>query len=163
MCSDLLTKAPGMSRGFEFNDEGNPNEASDENDQSDISDIIDLRSIVQEASNISPWLDEQSEPEKRKDDLGAFKEIEDAVIPTVSIGFSEETNCFFQLDYFQDAKIPLLKISSLKSAKSATKTEWAELLDTTRPVVNFHKKIIDPAVMWNFELDTFQKLVSYLL
>lgn len=39
------------------------------------------------------------------------------------------------------------------------KTEWAEMLDTTKLVVNFEKKIPDPAVRFNFELDTFQKMV----
>lgn len=58
--------------------------------------------------------------------------------------------------------MPVLKISSIKSNKSATKTEWAELLDTSKPVVDFHGKVPDPAVRWDFELDTFQKSVQLL-
>lgn len=59
---------------------------------------------------------------------------------------------------FQEVLLPVLKISSTTSV-SKTKTEWAELLDTTKLIVNFDKKIPDPAVNFNFELDTFQKMV----
>lgn len=56
--------------------------------------------------------------------------------------------------------MPVLKISAAStSAKSIIKTEWAELLDSTQTVVDFHEKINDPAVKYGFELDTFQKLV----
>lgn len=56
----------------------------------------------------------------------------------------------------------MLRISST-TAVTKTKTEWAELLDTTKLIVNFDKKIPDPAVKFNFELDTFQKMVLKLI
>lgn len=62
---------------------------------------------------------------------------------------------------FQEVQIPVLNISKT-SLKIVAKTEFAELLDTMEPVVNFEKKIRDPAVKYDFELDTFQKLVSFL-
>lgn len=61
---------------------------------------------------------------------------------------------------FQEVSLPVLKISST-TAVSKTKTEWAELLDTTKLIVNFDQKIPDPAVKFNFELDTFQKMVLF--
>lgn len=59
---------------------------------------------------------------------------------------------------FQNIKIPVLNISKTQ-LKIVARTEYAEMMDTTVPVVNFEKKIPDPAVNYDFELDTFQKLV----
>lgn len=54
--------------------------------------------------------------------------------------------------------MPVLRISQ-GTMKVVTKTEFAELLDTTKPVLNFDKRIPDPAVKYDFDLDVFQKLV----
>ncbi|XP_065206278.1 superkiller complex protein 2 [Planococcus citri] len=131
---DLLTKAPGLSREFQFTDD----EGKSSTSKTEI-DVIDFRNIMEDASNFHLWTDEPTEKNqkpKTERDLDAFEE---SVIPG-------------------EVQLPVLKISSSKSNRFAVKTEWAELLDTSKPVVDFHKKIEDPAVRWDFELDTFQKL-----
>jgi antiviral helicase SKI2 len=57
--------------------------------------------------------------------------------------------------------IPVLKITETAPLKQPTQTQWAEELDISRPVTDFEKKIPAMAKTWPFELDTFQKKVSY--
>lgn len=57
--------------------------------------------------------------------------------------------------------MPVLKISDTGKGDKATSgksTEWAVLLDTTKPVNNFNESVPDMAHKYEFELDTFQKL-----
>lgn len=88
---DLLTHAPGLSRGFEFDRiEKDDDDESMNVDRNQISDIIDLRSIMEEIPGITSWSDEsKSKSEKNandtENDLNAFKDIEDSVIPRVNI------------------------------------------------------------------------------
>lgn len=53
---------------------------------------------------------------------------------------------------------PVLNISSTVSKNLANTSEWAVLLDTTKPVTNFKEKIPEMAMEFPFELDIFQKL-----
>lgn len=55
-------------------------------------------------------------------------------------------------------ELPVLKLSEKSNSSSLRGTEWAVLLDCTRPVLNFEELIPDPAYKFPFELDTFQKL-----
>lgn len=55
-------------------------------------------------------------------------------------------------------EIPVLKISETPLPGHIKKTEWAIMLDTTKPVDDFHEKIPKMAREYKFELDTFQKL-----
>ena len=40
---------------------------------------------------------------------------------------------------------------------SASSTEWAEIVDVSRPVLDFHERVPRMAHTWEFELDDFQK------
>jgi antiviral helicase SKI2 len=55
----------------------------------------------------------------------------------------------------EEINIPILKIS--KTQSELAKTEWAEQLDVSAPVIDFEKKIPDLAFKFDYELDTFQK------
>jgi len=55
----------------------------------------------------------------------------------------------------EEINIPILKIS--KTQSELAKTEWAEQLDISAPVIDFEKKIPDLAFKFDYELDTFQK------
>lgn len=56
--------------------------------------------------------------------------------------------------------MPILNISRpvRKTDNKLKSTEWAILLDTSKPVHNFHDQIPEMAHKYPFELDTFQKL-----
>ena len=51
---------------------------------------------------------------------------------------------------------PVLKITN-ESSTSKMHEEWAEQLDVSIPVVDFEKKVPKPAIIFDYELDTFQK------
>ncbi|XP_008479698.1 helicase SKI2W-like [Diaphorina citri] len=56
----------------------------------------------------------------------------------------------------QEVDIPILKISNTLP-KHVTQTEWAEMLDVSKPVLDFDAKVPIMAHTWPFELDVFQK------
>ncbi|XP_070172313.1 superkiller complex protein 2 isoform X2 [Polyergus mexicanus] len=55
----------------------------------------------------------------------------------------------------EETNIPVLKISEKQS--EFAKTDWAEQLDVSAPITDFDKRIPDPAIKFEYELDTFQK------
>ena len=55
---------------------------------------------------------------------------------------------------------PVLRISDVKPLREKTSTEWAQMIDVSHPVTDFHERIPDMAFKYDFELDTFQKQVS---
>lgn len=61
---------------------------------------------------------------------------------------------------FED-KIPILNITSTAAKPGVTSTEFAEMIDVTLPVPEFEEKIKNMAHKYPFELDNFQKQVSY--
>jgi hypothetical protein len=64
--------------------------------------------------------------------------------------------------YFsQEDTIPVLKITQTAPLKLRSRSQWAEELDVSCPVRDFEKKVPVMAKTWKFELDTFQKMVSY--
>lgn len=56
--------------------------------------------------------------------------------------------------------LPVLEISKVEVKTSMGMTEWAEMLDVTKPVDDFEEKIPNMAHTFPFELDTFQKQVK---
>lgn len=58
------------------------------------------------------------------------------------------------IEPLKQTEIPVLKISE---APKTRKTKWAEQIDINVPVTDFDKKIPDPAMVFPYELDTFQK------
>lgn len=56
--------------------------------------------------------------------------------------------------------LPVLEISKVEIKTSMGMTEWAEMLDVTKPVDDFEQKIPNMAHTFPFELDTFQKQVK---
>uniref|UniRef100_A0A8D8LJR2 Helicase SKI2W n=2 Tax=Cacopsylla melanoneura TaxID=428564 RepID=A0A8D8LJR2_9HEMI len=65
---------------------------------------------------------------------------------------NEEENTVIPLE----VDIPILKISNTVP-KNITQTEWAEMLDVSKPVLDFDAKVPIMAHTWPFELDIFQK------
>jgi len=103
-------------------------------------DCINLMAIVHEEGNSLGLWSSLEEPEKKENvqtSSDSVPSIDD--IPVLP----EETS------------IPVLKISEIQP--ELAKTEWAEQLDVSAPVIDFDQKIPDPAIKFDYELDTFQK------
>ena len=58
-------------------------------------------------------------------------------------------------------EIPVLNITSSAAKQGVTSTDWAEMIDVSQPVPEFREKIKDMAQTYPFELDNFQKQVSF--
>jgi len=102
-------------------------------------DNINLMAVVHDEGNAFNLWSFREEPEEKKDiqisSDNAFS-IDDIVL-------------------FDEINIPVLKISETRP--ELAKTEWAEQLDVSAPVIDFEKKIPDLAIKFDYELDTFQK------
>lgn len=153
---NLRTLAKGFSSGLEFKSDNctplncikNTEETSipvslpeetDELKANDNNDNINLMAVIHEEGNsLGSWLlNEETKKESVQSPNSDIPSIED--IPTLP----DEIN------------IPVLKISEKRS--ELAKSEWAEQLDVSAPVADFDKKIPDPAIKFEYELDTFQK------
>jgi len=150
---NLRTLAKGFSSGLEFKSDNctpincincsNEIEASvsEETERLIInSDNINLMAVIHEEGNLLGSWSSVEEPNEKKENVQTL----DSNIPFIDNSIlSKDTN------------IPVLKIS--EKQKELTKTEWAEQLDVSAPVTDFDKKIPDPAITFNYELDIFQK------
>lgn len=58
-------------------------------------------------------------------------------------------------------EIPVLNITSSAGKQGIMSTDWAEMIDVSQPVPEFREKIRDMAQTYPFELDNFQKQVSF--
>ncbi|XP_039757773.1 helicase SKI2W [Pararge aegeria] len=56
-----------------------------------------------------------------------------------------------------EPEIPVLNITSSAAKMAVTSTEWAEMIDVSKPVPEFRERITEMAHTYPFELDTFQK------
>lgn len=125
---NLLTVPPGFDEGMNFE-----TGTSAKRDQ-----IIDLLSILEtEADSLGTVSRESKETEGDNIVTLEHNKDVDELLDSVS-------------------QTPVLRISEAPDAKLA-KTEWAEMLDVTKPVKDFHLKVPDPAHVYPFELDIFQK------
>ncbi|KAG7202632.1 hypothetical protein KM043_009812 [Ampulex compressa] len=146
---NLRTLAKGFSAGIEFkSDNCTPKEEASEDaveaeqivtDIEEQSNKINLMAVVQEEGNIFDLWDTNQENKSE------VNEIPNPPAPS--------TENIYPLP--DDSSIPILVLSD-KPAKTV-KTEWAEQLDVTIPVTDFEKLIPDPAITFEYELDTFQK------
>lgn len=126
--NNLLTVPPGFVEGMAFT------KRKDE-------EVIDLLSVI--GSNDSDVLDLLKTQEPAETSTEATKKSQ--VFVDVDESLLEITK-----------RSNVLRISETDSAKLG-KTEWAETLDVSRTIKDFHIKIPEPAQKYDFELDTFQK------
>ncbi|XP_046818992.1 helicase SKI2W [Vespa crabro] len=146
---NLRTLAKGFSSGIEFEaDNCTPKQESINKPtkvskakvqiEDDITSKINLMALVeQEERELNLW---SSVQELKDDDVQESPQIpalED--IPLLPI----------------EPEIPVLNISEEPS--KIIEMEWAEQIDVSVPITDFEKKIPDPAMTFEYELDTFQK------
>lgn len=145
---NLRTLAKGFSSGIEFkSDNCTPVTCTKNKTESSTSkseeikannDNINLMAVIHEEEKLlSLW---SSNEQKKKESVQA----PNSDVPLVDISVLPE-----------ETSIPVLKIS--EKQPELAKTEWAEQLDTSAPITDFDKRIPDPAIKFEYELDTFQK------
>lgn len=142
---DLRTLAKGFSSGLEFQSDNctpvtrNETETlASETEKLIINDNVNLLAVIHEEGNLIDPVPSVDEPKKEN-----VQVVDNNIPSTDSSILAKETN------------IPVLKISEKQT--ELTKSEWAEQLDVSAPVTDFDKRIPDPAITFNYELDTFQK------
>lgn len=133
---NLKTCPPGFANGMDFSDV----KSSDDG-------IVDLLSAIeQEMEGFTMWDSQDSEDD---DD-------EPRIDPSTLQKVPMDDNLDESLLDVEQKTTKVLKIGETGS-NSATSAEWAEILDVSKPVVDFYTKIPDMAHKYPFELDIFQK------
>lgn len=138
-----------MSVGVEFkSDNCTPKETTTEEEQQSesekneidrIADKINLMSIVnEERGTFDLWSSEKETKAETTKPSTTDNSVFDEIAPLL-----EESN------------VPVLRISEKRT--EAAKSEWAEQLDVSVPIIDFEKRVPDPAINFPYELDTFQK------
>lgn len=147
MLLELLSVPPGFSRGLAFDSDGRTV-------ISDNTKVIDKKFFNEEtSSNVVNLLEVIQQDQSF---FGCF----DLTVPTEKV---EEVFKVDTTDLPEEVDIlpndpPILKISTLAPPSELKSTQWAILLDTSKPVKDFNERIPDMAYQFPFELDTFQKL-----
>lgn len=135
---NLLSIAPGFLSGIDFS-HLKKKKTSEEPESSNI----DLLSIIESKDDDIFKIDQQHKtPVKNSTDLG---------IITLSSNVDESLLEIKSPTSLSD----VLKIKDTRTQQ--TVAEWAEIIDISQPVKNFHQRVADMAHQYPFELDTFQK------
>nr|CAD7576251.1 unnamed protein product [Timema californicum] len=99
--------------------------------------------------------------QREEDFLGLWKDEipkkQEAPCPKVYLGKTLEIDQELDQLVPKEDIIPVLNISETATVKGPTSSQWAEVIDVSEPVRDFHQKIPDMAKTWDFELDIFQK------
>ncbi|XP_076045044.1 superkiller complex helicase subunit twister [Oratosquilla oratoria] len=150
---NLLNKHPKLSRGMEFAKEEvkeevkEVEEVKEEPKPSEL--IVSIADMLQVDENVLKIFDAKEERTKGKaelklDDDNDAEEgstLESAVIAEPAPKIEEH----------------VLKISEEAPPRHPKSTEWAEMIDVSAPVDDFHARVPNMAIQYPFELDTFQK------
>lgn len=161
----LLTTPPGLSKGYEFDkNESNLYDPEQVFSSDNLTNKkVNLLKNLEEDVDVQEWLrltkssatdynesdDENDNKTEEKNEFrdssgkklkypNEIKELDNQIMTTAS-----------------DSKLSVLEISNTKSTEIISK--WAEMLDVTQSIDDFHERIPCPAKEFDFELDTFQK------
>lgn len=134
---NLLSVAPGFQNGIDYSHR--KKKKTEEPESSNI----DLLSVLEGKDDDIFKIEEQlSSPMKKPADTGLI---------TLSANVDEELLEIKSATSLSD----VLKIKDTRTQQ--TVAEWAEIIDISQPVKNFHQRVADMAHQYPFELDTFQK------
>ncbi|RZB54411.1 helicase SKI2W, partial [Asbolus verrucosus] len=143
--SELLTIPPGFTRGIVFDSDGrtvltNKKKSKGKNVVDSSSSVINLLEIIQQEQNF-------------------FGTFENAVVDkSEEISEKSRHETLPEEEEVLPNDPPILNISAVPPPTEFKSTEWAILLDTSKPVKDFQERIPEMAYEFPFELDTFQKL-----
>lgn len=130
---DLLSIAPGFQNGIDFKRKIREESSS-----------IDLLSVI-EGKDSDVFQLEKKHPSP----------ISQQNVPGIISLSTQIDDTLLEIN-----NTPLYEVLKIKDTKTkATVAEWAEIIDISQPVKNFHQRVADMAHQYPFELDTFQKQV----
>lgn len=138
---DLLTTPPGFKAGYDFSTHEQFRDEALKSYKNKIVENVNLLQNLEEDLDVQEWLKITQEEQVEQQGTSTtppseFKDVDDEIMTS-------------------ELK-PVLEISAAKDT-AATTTEWAEMLDISQPITDFHERIPSPAWKFPFELDTFQK------
>ncbi|XP_017775290.1 PREDICTED: helicase SKI2W [Nicrophorus vespilloides] len=140
---NLLTVPPGFNRGITFKEDG----FTVENDK----DKIAVKDVVIGANNKLNLFDLLNNEDNFSDVWNVVQTPKaDQEVSVNSEELPEEADVI-------PKEVPLLVISKEVEHTSMKGTEFAILLDSTKPIPDFNERIPEMAHQYPFELDTFQK------
>ncbi|XP_054918846.2 superkiller complex protein 2 isoform X2 [Dermacentor andersoni] len=134
LTKDLLTVPPGFEEGMTFGSEQPSSE-----DKFSVRHVLNLADVL---SSGEPQVSEESSLE--------VKQISDSLLSQTL----DDAGLLENLPLEPVANV--LNISNVTNDRNVC-LEWAEQVDISKPMLDFHEKVADPAFSWPFELDTFQK------
>ena len=155
--SKHLTCPPGFDHGMTFDlDNDKPHLPQDMPEK----DIINLASLITSTSMIGEDLgiwkanSKNGKEDKMSNENGTKEFDQDS-----EVGLEGTNENLDALVSTLDNNSTILPISDsgTTNKKGVTKTEWAEMIDISQPVIDFHQQVPQMAFTWPFELDTFQK------
>lgn len=140
---------PWFDRGFDFKNRPQTDIINIETEQEN-SHVVNLSNILKEGQQ---FLDLWKEPSNESGNDNGSKSAQNVKI---SIEDSDVINSIPEEVTF---RAPVIRISEVLPLKGITTTEWAQVIDVSQPVTDFHERLPDLAFKFDFELDTFQKQV----
>nr|CAD7444208.1 unnamed protein product [Timema bartmani] len=156
--NNLLVVPPGFNCGVEFRpDNRTPvtKEVIKAEESAEIPEEVGNEVVV----NLMELL------QREEDFLGLWKDEipkkQEIACPKVYLGKTLEIDQELDQLVPKEDIIPVLNISETATVKGPTSSQWAEVIDVSEPVRDFHQKIPDMAKTWDFELDIFQKQVGH--
>nr|XP_023019779.1 helicase SKI2W [Leptinotarsa decemlineata]XP_023019780.1 helicase SKI2W [Leptinotarsa decemlineata] len=144
--SSLLTVPPGFDRGLVFLEDGSTVWSSEYGSEIEVkvdptTNVINLLDIIQQEHNS---LGNKEVPQKKQQN-------KDNSTVKASESHPEE-------DEIIPKEAPVINISTAPPLNSMKGSDWAVLLDASKPITNFRERLPVMAIEFPFELDIFQKL-----
>ena len=155
--SKHLTCPPGFDHGMTFDlDNDKPHLPQDMPEK----DIINLASLITSTSMIGEDLgiwkaNSKNVKEDKMSNENGTKEFDQDSEAGLE-GTNENLDALVSTLDNNSTVLPISD-SGTTNKKGVTKTEWAEMIDISQPVIDFHQQVPQMAFTWPFELDTFQK------
>ncbi|KAG5891420.1 hypothetical protein JTB14_031486 [Gonioctena quinquepunctata] len=142
----LLTVPPGFDRGLEFLEDGRTLWTSEYGKEQEVQVEMDSKYVINLLEII----------QKEKDSLGILASSEKKVKKKGNTIKTSES--LPEEEEIIPKETPILNISSSPPENATKGSEWAVLLDASKPVTDFRERIPQMAIEFPFELDIFQKL-----
>ena len=131
-----LTCAPNLPEGMDFaKNEEKSLFSGKSSDVLILSDLLNSSAKIEESDPLASIWSIEEEPSKAEE------------TPEEPLNQSSDSVDDFEVDF----KVDQVVKSDLKDGL------WAELIDISQPMLDFHQKVPNMAYTWPFELDTFQK------
>ena len=154
-CSKHLTCPPGFDHGVVFSiaeEKQKHFEAPVESDIINLASLITSTKLIDDDLGI--W---KSNPTDEKEDSPQSDFIDHEAKSEQGLEFTNENLDDLVSTATTNSTVLKISKSGTTNQKGPSKLEWAEEIDISQPVIDFHQQVPQMAYTWPFELDTFQK------